>query len=72
MTKSDDFFKDICNRIPYGLMCVVYGDDKNPLKLTGIKDSETAYFEGLDWKESDGMVEIKFLTPYLRRMNSMS
>lgn len=70
--KNERVYKELCLRQPYGVMCCVYGDESDPVRLTGVKDADTAYFESFDWKENDGLVEIGFVKPYLRPMDSMT
>lgn len=70
--RKELLLKDLSARLIYGVKCFVYGDIQNTHILSGIKDDDTAYFKELDWKESDGFVEIEFVTPLLRPMSSMT
>lgn len=70
--KKQLLFKDLSARLPYGVKCFVYGENKNPHILSGIKDEDTAYFQELALKECDGYVEIEFVMPLLRPMSSMT
>lgn len=63
--------KDLCARLLYGIVCSIYGDNSNGVKLCGIK-SNKCYFEDLDYKEGDGYVSIENVKPYLRPMSSMT
>ena len=64
--------KDLCGRIPYRVKCCVYVDANDSFELSGLKDIDTAYFESLDRKGNDGLVELQFVKPYLRPMSSMT
>ena len=63
--------KDLSARLSYGVVCSIYGDNSNGVKLCGIK-SNKCYFEDLDYKETDGYVSIEGIKPYLRPMSSMN
>ena len=63
--------KDICSRIPYGVKCQCF-DERTIATLTGVKSKSKLYFDELDWKEFDGIVNIDYCKPYLFPMSSMT
>lgn len=64
--------KDLCARLPYTVKCCVYDDVNDLFELSGFKYNDTPYFESLDRKGNDGLVELQFVKPYLRPMSSMT
>lgn len=65
--------KDICSRIPYGVKCQCF-DERTIATLTGVKSKSKLYFDELDWKEFDGIVNIDYdyCKPYLFPLSSMT
>ena len=73
MTQKDKdlLLKDICGRIPYGVKCQCF-DERTIATLTGVKSKSKLYFDELDWKEFDGIVNIDYCKPYLFPISSMT
>ena len=73
MTQEDKelLLKDICSRIPYGVKCQCF-DERTIATLTGVKSKSKLYFDELDWKEFDGIVNIDYCKPYLFPLSSMT
>ena len=65
---------DLCARLPYGIKCQVH-DFPSPYTLSGIIPSKVyqeLYFEEMDYKECNGLINIKYSKPYLFPLSSMT
>ena len=69
--EKDLLLKDLCARLPYGVKCHCF-DEKTIASLTGIKSNTELYFDELDYKEFDGIIEITYCKPYLFPMSNMT
>lgn len=69
--EKDLLLKDLCSRLPYGVKCQCF-DEKTIASLTGIKSNTELYFDELDYKEFDGIIEITYCKPYLFPMSNMT
>lgn len=69
--EKDLLLKDLCGRLPYGVKCQCF-DEKTIASLTGIKSNTELYFDELDYKEFDGIIEITYCKPYLFPLSSMT
>ena len=69
--QKDLLLKDLCARLPYGVKCQCF-DEKTVASLTGIKSNTELYFDELDYKELDGIIEITYCKPYLFPLLSMT
>ena len=69
--EKDILIKDLCARLSYGVKCQCF-DEKTIASLTGIKSNTELYFDELDYKEFDGIIEITYCRPYLYPLSSMT
>lgn len=69
--EKDLLLKDLCARLPYGVKCQCF-DERTIATLTGVKSKSKLYFDKLDWKEFDGIVNIDYCKPYLFPISSMT
>lgn len=72
MTQEDKElrFKDICARLPYGV--IVSPIDCGKAKLIGFKNDHPILFNLVLQKEYDKSWEIEYVKPYLRHLSSMT
>lgn len=69
--QKDLLLKDICGRIPYSVKYQCF-DERTIVTLTGVKSKFKLYFDELDYKEFDGIVNIDYCKPYLFPLSSMT
>lgn len=68
-TSKEILKKELCAKLPHGIICKVFGS--RTAKLDGIVNGR-AYFGELDLRKFDGLVDLEYVKPYLRPMDSMS